>query len=277
MNRETYIKTMHNNNYSEKESYNNLNNKESHISILLNQEDINVSITDLTIKINKLNKNILTSELTYSEVLNLISNNNGVDNNLNGEIIIGINYNTLYDYLIDKNKIESTDISTLYRIEGKKQEGVISYLSGINKSLSEDWDWDSKRCPAPIMDSLIRSVFGKESGVNFKEYQSKWNFAFNSEESLFNWFEPKVIELILSKSTDINVVEYMTPTHNTLSTDTQTIFKIENSRIIKSTPLSDFLNTYGIKNNAELEVEAFLKNAINSLKNNKEYQLKPKL
>ena len=244
MNRENYLKIIHEKNYNNETQYCQSNVKESHIHVLVDIKDMQKSISKITSRINLLNNEITTRDITELEVINLLQNNNGISHNLKGEPVLALNYNCLFDYFIEQNRISSSELITLYRIEGENQKGIVGYLSDLGRDLSEDFYWDSQTQPSPLEDSYLKSVFGCHSGVNFNEYSKTWFFAFQSKGDLLKWFNEDISKEIISRSNNKAIIsEYIIPKHDTISTDTQSIFKIKNAKQLKTTNFEIFIES----------------------------------
>lgn len=238
MKREKYLEIMYKKDKGE--DYNNPDVlfKDSDVSVYITHDIVN-DVQLLTDKINLLNKGISTSDFDFTEIIKLIEDKNGININKG---IVALNYNDLYDSLIESNKLDYFDLSIIYRIEGINNQGIISYLSDIDKPLLDEYEEWGKDRPAPMEDHTLKSVFSSSSGINFKERQKEWHFGFTSKEALNKWFDNEMCNHIINKSDDkAIVVEYLVPSSHTLTTPSQTAFKIKNAKKMKEILLSEYI------------------------------------
>jgi hypothetical protein len=242
MKRENYLKKIHEMNYEGSTSYEKIITKESEIMVPLNSEDIDISLTALRDKINVLHDGIISTDINKLDVIRLVQNNKGIAKNLNNENVLALGYNSLYDFFIEHNRIESYDISTLYRLEAENGDGIITYLAEQGDEISNDYYYDTRTKPGPGEDTVLKSLFTRESGSNFRQYSKDWFFSFKNKGQLLEWFDEELSKIIIDKSKNkVYVAEYIVPAHETLNTKSQTVFRRKNAKKLKKILFSEFL------------------------------------
>lgn len=140
----------------------------------------------------------------------------------NGEI----NGNEIYDRLnlnLGKTK--------LYRLECSDGKGAYSGNIKIHSECEH-------RNPAPESDGDIRTIFSPRRVFHAANYYKNWIFAFESKESLFNWFHnEKDAQNFLEK--DIVITEYETENQFIVKGKTQVAFMRSKATKQDSIPYSD--------------------------------------
>lgn len=199
------------------------------IEVEFNDKDMSATVEELQLKINEVVENIFndnSKRLTKLEVINLLGDNSLRKDFLEDKIFLSVNIMKIYDYLNDRFGINK-EITKIYRIECEGN-GIYSYLSSINKPLSDKFYFDEIGQPSPREDEHLPAIC---SSMNNYIDNNKIKYACDSKEQLISWFPKKMIQYIKEHASNAKIVEY----------------EIEDSKVLASTKQAAFISGTEVK------------------------------
>lgn len=198
------------------------------VSVDLINNNMSAVVDNLQIKLNNVIEKVLEDEnkkLTKLEVINLIGDNSLRKDYFEEKYFIEINIMKLYDYLNERFEINK-GMTKVYRIECE-EKGIYSYLSGIDKSLSDVFDFDDINQTNPKSDEHLPAIC---LAINYID-RSIIKYACDSKEQLISWFPKEMIQYIQENAPNSKIVEY----------------EIEDSKVLTSTKQAVFISGTEIK------------------------------
>lgn len=185
-------------------------------------------------------KELFDIDINREDINHLLEDDNLLKSFYTGNEL-GFDYHSLYDTLLDKNKIINNDVTQVYRLECKNGEGVYKGLILKNKNNSKIKDFlDSPKRPSPLEDHYLKSIFSLRSIVD-EDYQRQWIFGFKDKKELSNWFSDKNIVNLIDNNEGYIAV-YEVPDSDLVYGSKQVAFKKEPIRMVKKIKISELKN-----------------------------------
>jgi hypothetical protein len=270
MKRENFLDKIHNFLYENKENMNDFEymfTQDTVLSIVIEGNNIKKNLLLFQAKIEE----IFETEIVDIDTLklrDLILNTEGIQQNYNGENCLSLNYNSLYDFLVDNNNFVNFENkkSLVFRIETEEQLGMYQYFIKKEIAITKVFDNNSTRQPSPMEDSYLKSLFGIASGGNFRNHSKEWIFGFKDKNMLKNWVESEegFVDYIIDNSNgDIKVSTYEVFEKDTLNTLKQSCFKNKNVKLLNQLTFKDFMKS------ENLELQKILEKKIKKHSNDK--------
>lgn len=209
-------------NYIEKNSIKkNILDYNYNIEVELNDKDMSATVDELQLKVNQVIQNIFndnSKRLTKLEVVNLLGDNGLRKDIFEDKIFLSLNIMKIYDHLNNRFGINK-EITKIYRIECEGN-GIYSYLSSINKPLSDKFYFDEIGQPSPREDEHLPAICIATNYID----RSLIKYACDSKEQLINWFPKKMIQYIIKEAPNAKIVEYEIEDYKVLTSKKQAAF-----------------------------------------------------
>lgn len=253
--REDFVKKIHKKVYKE-DIVKTLLIKDPIISINLKGNELSLDdIENLTFKINFALSEMFNDDFDSLEVINMLQEkeNNGITKDWKDNTILYLDYNTIYEKLVDLNKISSKEM-IVYRVEGQSGKGIYMDRSHADDSINDKFDNNSNTNPSPMEDGALASLFGAALYISRKT-NSEWNFGFRNKRDLEAWFTSEKGMLDFIVDAGAKVVEYKISSDNVIAGEKQVAFKIKKAVKKNEINLKDFieqLNKPKINKNTQL-------------------------
>lgn len=151
-----------------------------------------------------------------------------------------VELNEIFDFMISSNNDNVKNITTIYRIENKENQGI--YSAGFGYSLLNPGE-------APHKDGNISFVFRK----NVTDYMKNWIFGFKNKEQIKTWIDLNDKEKILKlENNGLNLVEIKINKNKIVEGEEQVIFKKEDILSKKIISLTNQKNTLSSRKNIKI-------------------------
>lgn len=199
-------------------------------------KDLIVFLEKINIKIDEKARSLIFSNISsignFIDILEYQTDIYDSSENDNKNIF-KINYNLLYDFLIDNSILPKGDIVKIYRLEDVKGKGIYTSENTVIKK-NKILDYSDNKLPSK--ERALCQIFNPDID---QEYQDKFYFGFSDIKQLKKWTRSDTLELVNS---DFKLFEYEVNENYLLKTSKQVAFIIEKSTSKKEIDLVQALD-----------------------------------